>query len=614
MYLHRRGAHWWFRKAVPVDLTAILGFEQVRRSLRTKDSALARRRALHMLIRVDDVYAVLRSKRPLGPTREVALALLDEALETNAGTRWSFEFKRDLINDAKAAISNFASDQEPAGERAQTPPRRRRSGMVSSAVAFELLGREAPRGPTNQAAIALLSAVGQMGAISPAEVRTAGSAVTDISGPFYVEPPDQTSAALRSVMAQLAELQAIVEKTNASVSNLEIRQTQSSAPADVDTVSKAIAEERRTRWSDEPLSEAIKQYDAAVISLSSNGLKHIEDVRTRLFVFLTFVGDKPVRDVSRDDIKIFRDHLERLPDRAATRFKTLDVREAIALNAKRKPPVRPIGPVTINLKYLGPVHRFLDWLVDEEKIERNPGEGIGSIRKEKKRAKHKRLPFKPDQISRFFAETAKSSKVSPIYWIPPLMLFTGARINELAQLRTDDIKHHNGRLHLSIVCLSDESDETGDEVPTRQKTPDERGVKTDAARRVIPIHNELLRLGFIEFVASRRDRKRRECQLFDELKANRHGHWSAAVSKTLNRRLRTCGIKNPIYSAYSLRHSFRDACVDGKVREETRMKFMGHQLPGMNGVYGNPDPLQSETDEIDLVAFPHVDLGPYLKK
>ena len=40
MYLHRRGAHWWIRKAVPVDLVEILGIAVVRRSLRTKDSAL----------------------------------------------------------------------------------------------------------------------------------------------------------------------------------------------------------------------------------------------------------------------------------------------------------------------------------------------------------------------------------------------------------------------------------------------------------------------------------------------------------------------------------------------------------------------------------------------
>ncbi|CAH1650844.1 hypothetical protein BOSEA31B_10558 [Hyphomicrobiales bacterium] len=56
MYLHRRGAHWWFRKAVPSDLTGVLGMPDVRRSLRTRNATLARRRALQVLIRIDEVW------------------------------------------------------------------------------------------------------------------------------------------------------------------------------------------------------------------------------------------------------------------------------------------------------------------------------------------------------------------------------------------------------------------------------------------------------------------------------------------------------------------------------------------------------------------------------
>ena len=65
MYLHRRGAHWWLRKAVPSDLTGVLGRPDLRRFLRTRNAVLARRRALQVLIRIDEVYAVLRSQCPM---------------------------------------------------------------------------------------------------------------------------------------------------------------------------------------------------------------------------------------------------------------------------------------------------------------------------------------------------------------------------------------------------------------------------------------------------------------------------------------------------------------------------------------------------------------------
>src|SRR5882672_2165993 len=47
-------------------------------------------------------------------------------------------------------------------------------------------------------------------------------------------------------------------------------------------------------------------------------------------------------------------------------------------------------------------------------------------------------------------------------------------------------------------------------------------------------------------------------------------------------------ITNPRYTAYSLRHSFIDACKSAGIAEETRMKFVGHQLEGVHGIYGTP--------------------------
>ncbi len=158
MYLHRRGTHWWFRKAVPVDLVQILGIAVVRRSLRTKDSALARRRALQLLIRVDDVYAVLRSKRPLRPTREAALALLSDALEANQGMPWFSARKADIIENAQQTVSTYFSDVEPqSDEDAEPESYVDFEQMVPRDLALQLLRRERPAGRSNEAAVALLN-------------------------------------------------------------------------------------------------------------------------------------------------------------------------------------------------------------------------------------------------------------------------------------------------------------------------------------------------------------------------------------------------------------------------------------------------------------------------
>lgn len=637
MYLHRRGAHWWIRKAVPVDLVEVLGFAVVRRSLRTKDSALARRRALQLLIRVDDVYAVLRSKQPLRPTREFALALLDKALATISGTSFQYERKLELLKEAHEAISSGLTEFERPSDLDDVGVKHTdATSLVPTERAVALLRREPPAGPTNAAAVELLNAVEQMASKNLREVMASqrlvvsgiGSAIAANATVNGRMPTDtQLLNVIQGLTARLAIMDSRVVALDAKIATMDGRMgaafddlqeniTVGSPKVFSDAVAEGMAAERKSRWSSELLSNAISRFVVEKVKKDKIGLKHYEDVQKRLAVFLVFVGDKAVRDVTRDDLKSYRDHLDQLPDRAILRLKTDDVRKAVELNSKRPKPIEVIGPITVDLKYLGPVGRFFDWLVDEEQIERSPAQGIKSGQIDDVGAKFKRHPLKSDQINRLFAVTARKSRVTAFYWVPPLMLFTGARINELAQLRTSDLCDHNGRVHLNVLCLKPEADEPEDEAPvaTAQAPGDDRSAKTAAARRLIPIHNELIRMGFLKFVEFRRRGVKAPCQLFSELEANRHGHWSAAISKALNRQIRKLGITNPVFSAYSLRHNFYDGCVNNKIAEFTRKKFMGHQLPDMDGVYGNPAPLEEESDEIDLLAYPGVDLSPYLKE
>ncbi|MDR6827700.1 integrase [Bosea sp. BE271] len=589
-----------------------------------------------MLIRVDDVYAVLRSKQPLRPTREFALALLDKALASNSGTQWQFNRKAELLEEAHQAISSSLnhcdapSDLDDIGIWQADA-----TTLIPTDRALALLRREQPAGPNNAAAVELLNAVDEMASRDPRKVVSGhqlvvsgmGSALAIDAAANGRAPTDaQLLNVIQGLTARLALMDSRVVALDAKIATMDGRMgaafdelqeniTVGSPKAFADAVAEGVAAERKSRWSSELLSNAISRFVVEKVQKDKIGLKHYEDVQKRLAIFLTFVGDKAVRDVTRDDLKSYRDHLDRLPDRAILRLKTDDVRKAVELNSTLAKPIEVIGPITVDLKYLGPVGRFFDWLVDEEQIERNPAQGIKSGQIDDVGAKFKRHPLKPDQINRLFAVTARKSRVTAFYWVPPLMLFTGARINELAQLRTSDLCEHNGRVHLNVLCLKPEADEPEDEapVPTALASGDERSAKSAAARRLIPIHNELIRMGFLGFVESRRRRVKAHCQLFSELEANRYGHWSAAISKALNRQIRKLGITNPVFSAYSLRHNFYDGCVKNKIAPFTRKKFMGHQLPGMDGVYGNPEPLQEESDEIDLLAYPAVDLSPYLK-
>ena len=138
-------------------------------------------------------------------------------------------------------------------------------------------------------------------------------------------------------------------------------------------------------------------------------------------------------------------------------------------------------------------------------------------------------------------------------WMPLIALHTGMRLEEIAQLTTKDIFTEQG----SGVHYIDINRKGG------------KSVKTDTALRKIPIHNTLIRLGFLDYV--------RMCsgKLFDET--------GNAVSRAFIRYLVELGIKKDGDRGMVF-HSFRDtfnnrlAEPGALVPERLRYALMGHSM------------------------------------
>ena len=153
----------------------------------------------------------------------------------------------------------------------------------------------------------------------------------------------------------------------------------------------------------------------------------------------------------------------------------------------------------------------------------------------------------------------KKAGASAAFWIPLLGLYSGARCSELCQLQTYDIKKESGVWMMQI--------HDGD--PTQR-------IKTNAARRSIPLHDELLRLGFVKYCESMSQGSlwpnlpKRECkaggyfsQFFGELRAELD--------------------IPPSMSFHSFRHSVRTNLVCAGVAESMVDKLLGHISTGSVG-------------------------------
>jgi integrase len=149
--------------------------------------------------------------------------------------------------------------------------------------------------------------------------------------------------------------------------------------------------------------------------------------------------------------------------------------------------------------------------------------------------------WEPEELKALFGspiylkgERPVGGKGEAAYWLPLLALFSGARLNELAPLCADDVKL-DAASGVHFITVIEDADAG-------------RGVKTESSLRAVPIHSELVRIGFLEFVNNVRQHEGPSARLFPKLTPGPKGGFGEAFSKWFGRYKRDLGIdKTPIF-------------------------------------------------------------------
>lgn len=156
-----------------------------------------------------------------------------------------------------------------------------------------------------------------------------------------------------------------------------------------------------------------------------------------------------------------------------------------------------------------------------------------------------REDFNIDEIKRIFEDTymREPRYNTPYqYWMPVIGLFSGARLNEIAQLTTRDIIDMGAGI--MAFNFTDEPEGTAT-----------KSLKTRASRRVVPVHSKLIALGFLAYVESVR-KNFGGGNLF-QLKAAEGDGYGKAPGPWFNEKyLPYLGIKAPGIVFHSFRHTF----------------------------------------------------------
>jgi integrase len=216
-----------------------------------------------------------------------------------------------------------------------------------------------------------------------------------------------------------------------------------------------------------------------------------------------------------------------------------------------------------------------------------------------------RTSFETAELKLLFAapvftkhEYPQGARGPAAFWLPLLALFTGARQAELAGLTVGNVQPDEETAAPLMYIASEAS---------RGKR-----LKTASSQRVVAVHPQLVKLGFLTFVDVRRHESA-NAWLFPLVAPDKGRSGVAAWSKWFGRYLRKQGVTDTAKVFHSFRHSVTDALRRGKVDHELREALVGHSL-GSKVDYGAKQMLSrwgaaALKDAVSQISYPGLDLS-----
>ncbi|EHH03346.1 phage integrase [Agrobacterium tumefaciens CCNWGS0286] len=587
-YLERRNGTYYARIDIPVDLIANVGSEVRKKSLRTKDENEAKKRLWPVIEAWRNEFDDIRSRR-------------DITADDKAVAVWQhYENTLDVYDRKQRTMPT--PDQTDA--ELQRLYRRIDMGEITSDNFFGMINAYTDyelmlRARTDDANLRAR----RLNALKVA--LTSGDAK-------LIEPAVQAFIARHRLLVGIGsdehrELCTLMMRAEIEGLHRTIERDKGDfTGSPKDPIVKPVAGRvRETAAPGETIMEIFAIYERE--NPNSITADTLAQARRDIGTFVDYVGSTcPIHRIDKKAVREWKALLMKYPVKATeTRaFAGMKITQIVKHNEEVGKPV--LTPRTVN-RYLSSLGAFCNWLVAHGYIDINPTEGM-SLAKEKKKST---LPFTNDQMNALFRSplfagcqsadewrnVAKPGNVKirdHRYWVPLIMLYSGARPAEIAQLAIDDVREEHGYWIMHITTEGD-----GD-----------KSVKTAGSMRVVPVHKELIKLGFLDYHAGMK--KAGQSRLFPLAERNSRGQMIADFSREFGRYLIRIGMKNGRgLSLYSFRHGVADALRRAGYLDEQFGFILGHTKASTTGIYGilPQGVLEQRVELVNAIAYPLLDLA-----
>lgn len=311
------------------------------------------------------------------------------------------------------------------------------------------------------------------------------------------------------------------------------------------------------------LAEAIETYTKEKIRLNAWSQRSIKSKRTDLSLLKEILGED--YNIASMTDKEARDIKGIVLDMPVNRRKNLKTRHLTIHQAIKITGVEKISVKTAQLT-IGTFFSFFEWAKSHKMAEVNYFEGL-TIATPKGARKPKRLPFN-DVSMRKILDALEAKKVKGTikdyqYWGTLLGIYTGARLNELAQMEAKDVRQIEG-----IWCLDLNDDD------------ERKHLKNESSKRLVPLHPALIDKGLLSYVDTIRQSKNE--RVLYELVFDENNGYGRNLGRWFNDfLLPELGLKTKLHVYHSLRHTVVTKLMRAGIEQPLVRALIGHTQEGV---------------------------------
>jgi integrase len=240
-------------------------------------------------------------------------------------------------------------------------------------------------------------------------------------------------------------------------------------------------------------------------------------------------------------------------------------------------------------KHLDRLRFFFAWCVDRKEIADNPIAKLHLTTKEQDNTPSRREFTEPELTRVFDPEAFERFQKPHQYWAPLLSLYSGMRVNEIAQLYVDDVDCVNGIWGVHVAA----------------RHPGQT-LKNLSSWRFVPLHSKVLELGLLAY--RERVAAHRFSHLFPGLSWGVNGPGDG-VSDWFGRYLDRVGLSDRALSFHSFRHTVATFLDRSEVLESRIAELTGHSRGQsvLRRVYIKAATLPTRKADVEHLVFPFVD-------